>query len=198
MTWGIFLNDTPRDYINWIDVCLRYNPDMVFYIQDGWPTYKGETANLSNTEALKAIDAGHTRIQDFLIRTLYDQLHAKYPGKVHVIPAGAAVVEMLHLYYNKKLPGFDCVSEHLGGNNGVYRDGGHLSKNSGMEHLVGYLYYGMLYKRSPRLIEGYEPEGFPGKTDNILREVAWKSIINSPFSGVTDENHNGIGDETEE
>lgn len=194
MTWGVFVGDTPQDYMKWISLCLKYNQDMVFYIQDGWPTYKGETANLSKEEQLADIDRTQQQIQDFFVKGLYDALEAKYPGKVRIIPAGAAVVAMHHLYHEGKLPGFDCVSEHLGGTKGIYRDGGHMSRSSGMEHLIGYLYYGMLYKKSPALIKGYAPEGIPAEVDAILRDVAWKSIVSSPYSGVKDKDEDGIAD----
>ena len=193
MTWGAFYGDTPEHYSRWIDLCLQHNPGMVFYIQDGWPTYQKDLAAMSPAVALEAIDARQSGIQE-TFRKLYNALDEKYPGKVHVLPAGDAVVRLIHLYYDGKLPGFDCVSEHLGGTNGIFRDGGHLSSRSGTGQLVGYIYYANLYKRSPELIEGYEPEGIPPAIDRILREVAWRSVVGSPFSGVTDVDGDGIAD----
>ena len=37
MTWGAFTWDKQEDFTNWIDICLKANPKMVFYLQDGWP-----------------------------------------------------------------------------------------------------------------------------------------------------------------
>jgi hypothetical protein len=194
MTWGAFYGDTPRNYSQWIEVCLKYNPGMVFYIQDGWPTYNPSLKDSSPEEALKAIDAMQTRLQEDMMKGLYDSLNVMYPGKVHIIPAGAAVVEMLHHYYSGELQGFDCISEHLGGKKGVYRDGGHLSSTSGMEYLVGYIYYGMLYRKSPTLISGYHPATIDPKLDQLMREASWKAITLSPFSGITDQNSDGVAD----
>jgi hypothetical protein len=194
MTWGAFYGDKPEHYERWIDLCLKYNPKMVFYIQDGWPVYSAEMEKLSTEEKLKAIDSQAAEIQATLSKSLYEALNAKYPGKVHVLPCGDAVLRMLHLYFQKQLPDFDCVSENLGGKKGIYRDGGHLSTNSGMGQLAGYVYYATLYKRSPELIEGGRPEGVSDGIDRIMRKVAWLSVINSPYSGVTDKNGDGIAD----
>ncbi len=124
MTWGAaFYGDKPEHYTQWIDLCLKDNPKMVFYVQDGWPTYRQDLRDATPADALKAIDAQQAQLRHLPDALLVETLGAKYPGKVHIIPAGDAVVRMLHLYYDKQLPGFDCVSEHLGGKNGIYRDG---------------------------------------------------------------------------
>jgi hypothetical protein len=126
---------------------------------------------------------------------LEEQLAKKYPDKVRVIPAGPAVVDLIHRYLNGEVPDFDCIDEMSeGGRKGVYRDGGHLSRNSGTEWLVGYLYYGMLYRKSPQLIENFAPEGVPKRLDKTLREIAWKAITTSPMSGVVDKDRDGVGD----
>jgi hypothetical protein len=63
-----------------------------------------------------------------------------------------------------------------------------------MHYLVGYVYYGALYRKSPQLIEGFHPPGVPSEVDEVLREAAWKAVINSPYSGVKDRNRNGLAD----
>ena len=35
--WGPYFNDRPVYYSCWIDFCLKYNPDMKFYLSDAWP-----------------------------------------------------------------------------------------------------------------------------------------------------------------
>ena len=194
MTWGMFTNDDIQDFVNWIEACLEHNKDMVFYLQDGWPTFRGDITKLPPDEALKDQEDDYAD-KMILFQTPFDALEERYPGKVHFIPAGAAVVRMLQLHFEQKLPGFDTVSEHLGGTKGIYREGFHLSNDSGMGQLMGYLYYGMLYKRSAQLIEDYQPAGIAPELDAILREVAWKAIVGSPFSGLTDKDENGIADE---
>ncbi len=195
MTWGAFYGDVPEHYTQWVDVCLKANPKMTFFIQDGWPTFDKSMSELEPAVALQQIDESHRDLQRVMFQQEYEILSKRYPGKIHIAPAGAAVVEMLHHYFAGKLTGFDCVSENLGGTKGIYRDGGHLSKESGMEWLVGYLYYGMLYQRSPQLIEGFLPPGVSKEVDPLLRVAAWNAIKTSPYSGIRDENADGIGDE---
>ncbi len=77
---------------------------------------------------------------------------------------------------------------------GIYRDGGHLSRTSGIEQLAGYMYFGMLYRRSPETIADYVPEGIPERVDRIMRRVAWEAIVESPYAGIDDENQDGLAD----
>ena len=125
----------------------------------------------------------------------YDALEEKYPGKVRIIPASYAVVDLIQQFCNGKIADFDCIDERSqSGKRGVYRDGGHLSRDSGIEQLCGYLYYGMLYEKSPLLIEGYQPPNIPPALDKAMREAAWKAIIGSPFAGVDDADGDGTAD----
>ena len=194
MTWGGFLGDSEAHYAQWIEVCLQCNPQMRFYVQDGWPTFDDRLNGMASDAALQEIDAFYKQMQDAMIQPLWSAIDARYPGKVKMIPAGAAVVEMLHRYYAQELPGFDCVSEHLGGKCGIFRDGGHLSRSSGLEWLDGYVYFGMLYGKSPELITGWQPPNVHHEVDRAMRQAAWKAITNSPFSGLRDANGDGLAD----
>jgi hypothetical protein len=128
-------------------------------------------------------------------KTLFGQMEKSYPRKFRIIPAGAAVVDLIGRHLDGKVPDFDCIDEKTnGGKKGVYRDGGHLSRTSGTEWLVGYVYYGMLYRRSPQLIENFEPDGVPARLDATLRDVAWKAVTSSPFSRIKDEDGDGVAD----
>ncbi|MEM0898142.1 MAG: hypothetical protein AAGJ79_14790 [Verrucomicrobiota bacterium] len=195
MTWGGFYEDKVEYFSQWIDLCLKHNPDMVFYIQDGWPRFDPEWRSLSNEEIRKAVDAAQAEKVSGQFTQNYDALEEKYPGKVRIIPASYAVVDLIGQFLDGKIGSFDCVDEKSqNGKKGIYRDGGHLSRSSGIEHLVGYLYYGMLYKKSPEKIEGYKPEGVPSAFDRQMREAAWKAIVESPFAGVDDADEDGLAD----
>ncbi len=37
MMWGPYFNDRPEFYACWIEFCLKYNPDMKFFLSDAWP-----------------------------------------------------------------------------------------------------------------------------------------------------------------
>ncbi|MFV0446308.1 MAG: hypothetical protein ACK5Q5_22265 [Planctomycetaceae bacterium] len=193
MTWGTFHGDRLEHYTQWIDVCLAKNPDMKFYIQDGWVTYTPELKALDNEAALSRLDERH-RESPFRLVPLFTELQNRYPGKVHVIAAGEAVLEMLHLYYDGQLPDLDCVSEHLGGTSGIFLDGGHFSRTSGLEWLDGYVYFATLYGQSPALIRDWQPPNVAPQLDQAMRAAAWKAVCRSPFSGITDKDGDGHAD----
>jgi len=192
MTWGAYYNDKPAYYTQWMDVCLKHNPEMIFYLQNGWPRQDAELDKAPAAKAIAAYEATYATIEDTFRKSL-DAMKGKYAGKVRVIPAGRAVVKLLKLYYEKKLPGFDCVSTRgSGGKVGVYRDGGHLSKQTGP--IVGYMYYAMLYGRSPVGIKGYRPPDVSEELDAILRKTAWEAATTSPLSRMTDKDGDGVAD----
>ena len=193
MTWGAYTWDKPEDYSNWIDVCLKANPGMIFYIQVGWPRAQN---------GMKA--PGTYDIEKFLERQkqinatykgLVDELNAKYRGKIHVIPAGDGICELLKLLLEKRLPYVQKVDSQKQPVPGIYMDGGHLDeKNSGMHWFEGCVYYATLYKRSPELIKSKfkVPDE---ELDRVFRRVAWEVVTHHPLSGVTDKDGDGIGDE---
>ncbi|MFP6878296.1 MAG: hypothetical protein VCA37_15815 [Roseibacillus sp.] len=195
MTWGGYYQDKPEYFTQWIDLCLDHNPKMTFCLQDGWPRYDAKFKGMANEEILSSMKKDYAEFRSTRSKEFFANMEKGYPGKVCVIPAGAAVIDLIERFYAGKVPDFDCVDEKSnGGKRGVYRDGGHLSRSSGTEWLVGYLYYGMLYKKSPELIKGFHPKGVPPGLDKTLREVAWKAITESPFSRITDKDGDGAAD----
>lgn len=198
MTWGSYYSDKPSDYTQWIDLCLKSNPKMVFYIQDGWPTERmgahGDTPAALIASLRQVYATGITPS----MQGLEQALNARYPGKVHIIPVGAAVVEMLGDYLAGQLTGFDCIAQVKGGTKGIYGpDSYHLSRTSGINYLAGYCYYAELYRRSPESIPNFCPKGVDPKVDHLMRVAAWHAVTQSPLSGLTDHDHNGVADQFE-
>jgi len=199
LTLGVcYLGDRPEFYSQWIDLCLKYNPEMMFYIQSRWPRanwIKPDFSTLTQEQLLDSLLSQHIQMQAQYSQTIYQPLEGKYPDKVHIIPAGSAVVALIQRFFKKEVPDLDCFDEKAdGGKRGIFRDGSHLSLVSGTEWLIGYLYYGMLYRKSPQLIKNFLPEGVPNRLDQTLREIAWKTIIESPYSGIRDRDGNGVAD----
>jgi len=193
MTWGSYPWDTPEDYSKWIDVCLKTNPKMIFYIQVSWPRAQ-DGATAPGTYAIEKFLERQKQI-NATYKGLVDGLSAKYPGKIHVIPAGDGICELLKLLLDKRLPYIQQVDSQKQPVPGIYMDGGHLDeKNSGMDWFEGYVYYATLYKRSPELIKGRfkVPDD---ELDKVFRRVAWQVVTRHPLSGVTDRDGDGIGDE---
>jgi hypothetical protein len=63
-----------------------------------------------------------------------------------------------------------------------------------MEYLVGYLYFGMLYRQSPERIANFQPKGVDPEVNRLMRRAAWNAIIHSPLSGITDAHGKGVAD----
>jgi len=181
-----------EDFARWIDLGLKHNPEMVFFVQDAWP-YLTELFDVKGNKTADS-DADFERYATATdrfggwIAERVDALNDKYPGKVHVIPIGGAMRELVRRQLAGELPGVDAVyvpgrkdAEPGKGQLGLYRD--NIHPTGAVEALEGYLYYACIYKQNPvDLPQGVYPNS---ELDQILREVAWKTVIEHPRSGVT-------------
>jgi len=183
-----------EDFARWIDLAIEHNPEIAIFVQDAWPyltelldVKAGKTDDADATfEKYQAKMAG---INEWIGDTV-DRLNEKYPGKVHLIPIGNAMLELVRRQLAGELPGVDAIyvpgkkdEKPSDGRVGLYRDTIHPTEPVAM--LEGYLYYACLYKRNPmELSKGLykDPE-----LDRILREVAWKTVTEHPRSGVKGE-----------
>lgn len=182
MTWGAYYWDRVEDYEPWIDACLKANPDMVFYIQDGWPLTKDFTTPAGEYD-LEAMRVRQESI-DALLAGLLHGLNAKYPGKVHVIPVGHGICRLVTLFQEHKLPYIKVVNSQGTALPGIYRDGGHLDDHqSGLGWFEGYIYYATLYRQPPAAIKASfkVPDA---ALDALYRQLAWEVVTQSPLSGV--------------
>jgi hypothetical protein len=193
LSCGSFYGDKPECFTQWIDVCLKHNPEMTFLMQDGWPVFPQRMKDAKPEAILADMEAQHL-LGLQLTTDMYEKLNRRYSDKVRIIPAGEAVLRVLRHYFAGELPGFDCVSEHLGGKRGIYRDGGHLSGTSGMDQIVGYTYFSLLYRKSPERLTEYRPTGLDPDADRLLRRTAWQAVISSPLTGITDKAGQGVAD----
>ena len=192
MTFGAYTWDKSEDYTNWLDVCLKANPDMIFYVQDGWPRAQEGMTAPDKYDIQKFLEK--QRQINAVIKGGVEALSGKYPGKLHVIPVGDGICELLRLFLEKQLPYIQNVDSKKQPVPGIYKDGGHLDEHSGMDWFEGYVYYATLYKRSPALIKSKfkVPDE---ELDKVFRKVAWQVVTHHPLSGVTDRKGDGIGDE---
>ena len=207
----------PEHFTQWMDLCLKANPNMTFLIQEGWPRPSklaggpaGIKAEMADAKAVVANMEAALAKEQAEFKAIYDELAKKYPGKVRMIPCGAAVVEMVRLYSEKKLPGYDCIMEwdyagnvdsshstinkHGLGAKGIFGDSGHLSEAGRLSQLLSYLFYASLYRKSPELIKDYAPAGIDASVDQLMRKTAWKAITGYPLSGIADKDGDGVAD----
>jgi len=189
LTMGIHTEGSEvEDIARWIELGLQHNADMVFYLQDAWPRLPALLPPQGQQSAAPALDTYKDemgRINAF-VKERVDALDERFPAKVHVIPVGNAMLELVERYLAGKLPGVEAIfidKKEGGERTSLYRDSIHPS--SAVATLEGYIYFACLYKRNPaELAAGvyHDP-----KLDAILREVAWKAVSEHPLSGVTAE-----------
>ncbi|MFK7735126.1 MAG: hypothetical protein AB8B50_03800 [Pirellulaceae bacterium] len=201
MMWGPYFNDRPEYYSCWIDFCLRYNPDMKFYLSDAWPQLdqldKIPTSEDELTPGLVA-KLGQEKFKQYgeIINDLNDQ----YDNRIFIMPTCEALVLCVKYLDEGKLPGIDGVHRALGQKErSLWRDRlGHLGP--GLESLEGYVFYATLYGRNPELIDGdiFGNQKFPSRAlDRQFRKIAWQAVLRNPLSGVVDKNENGVSDDRE-
>ena len=195
MTWGPFYEDKPKYYFQWIDFCLEHNPETSFLLQDAWPRFSPDYRKMESSAVAAAISEEHRVMQKEMFGALYQSFEEKYPGKVRVIPVSAALVDLMRKFADGRIEHLTCIDEaKREGEIGFYRDGGHLSRASGIEHLVGYGYFSMLYRRSPATVNEYSPPKVPPAFDKQMREAIWKAVVASPYAGIDDADGDGIAD----
>ncbi len=119
------------------------------------------------------------------VNEVVDVLARKYPDRIHVLPAGLAMTELVRRLTNDRLPGVDAIlvgqkEKKAGLKVGLYRDKIHPTEL--VASLQGYIYFACLYQKNPARLKTalYKDESL----DRILREVAWKVVTENPRTGV--------------
>ncbi len=200
MLWGPYFQDRPAYYLCWMDFCLKYNPDMKFYLSDAWPQL-GQLDQLPRSEEELSSELMERlgREQHAGYARLIDALNQKHPGKVFVLPTCDAMVLAVQAYHRGELPGVEGIHSAIGRQErSLWRDVlGHLGPGFG--NLEGYVFYATLYGKSPELIPGDVPFGgqadYPSRElDRVFRRIAWQAAVKNPLSGVTDADGDGVRD----
>ena len=196
MMWGSYTNDRPEYYFGWIDFCLKFNPQMEFYVFNGWPQYADGFGEGDKEPRIENYRARATRTNKSVTQQIAG-IDKRFPNKVHVLPTNEAMLAALELYFQGKLSGVKGLNKKVDGKSpSIWSDGGHLGE--GMNLLEGYVFYATLYQKSPELIKGtFTQKGVNKQLDATFRRIAWQAVVNNPLSDVTDKNANGIGDQIE-
>jgi len=200
MMFGPYFNDQPKYYSCWFDFCLKHNPEMKFYLSDAWPQLaqldEKPTSEDYFTDAVLDQMAQERRA---LHAEVIDPLRKAYPERVFILPTSDAMVLAAKHFIRGELPGIDGLHRVIGKQErSLWKDQlGHLGP--GLERLEGYVFYATLYGQSPELIKDTIPFGgngnFPNATlDQMFRKIAWQAVVEHPYSGVTDQDGNGVND----
>lgn len=203
MMWGPYYQDRPEYYSCWMDFCLKYNPEMKFYLADAWPQL-GQLKQVPKLESDLTVEVFRRlgKERNVASAELLKSLNGSDAQRVFTMPTCDAMVLAAESYLRGELPGVEGLHRAIGGKErSLWSDQlGHLGPGFG--DLEGYVFYATLYGRSPELIEGdvnvRKREAFPGRElDREFRRIAWQAVVNHPLSGVTDKNENGLNDSTE-
>ena len=201
MMWGPYFNDRPEYYRCWIDFCLKYNPQMKFYLSDAWPQlYQLGKIPKSESELSAETIARLGRERFVEYRDMLKDLSKDFPDKVFLLPTCDAMVLAADYYHRGELPGVKGIHQVVGKQKrSLWRDQlGHLGP--GFDRLEGYVFYATLYGKSPELIEQTIPfspsDEYPSpELDRVFRKIAWEATVNNPLTGVTDQDGDGMDDE---
>lgn len=98
MTWGSYYEDKPEYYTQWIDLCLKHNPETVFYVQGGWPRFLREYKTKTPAEILEDMNALQASVVEEVYRPRYEPLEKLYPGKFRMIPTSFAMVNLIEQF----------------------------------------------------------------------------------------------------
>jgi hypothetical protein len=203
MMWGPYYADRPQYYACWIAFCLKYNPEMTFFLSDAWPQLGQLSKTPSSEEELTSelfVRLGQEKNEAHA--ALLATLSKKYPQKVFIMPTSDAMVLAVQYYNRGELPGVEGIHKVVGKKDrSLWRDRlGHLGPGFG--NLEGYVFYATIYGRSPELIKQDVKFGgsrdYPSRElDRVFRKIAWEAVVNHPLSGVQDKNKNGVADNRE-
>jgi hypothetical protein len=173
---------------NFVKLGVENNPKIRIFVQENWlpwddynPEFKApETKvdhNAPTVESLRKMHAIYFNNLDEHVVAL----NKKYDTKaVRVAPVGQAVIALRAKILAGGVPG-------LKEQNDLFSDAiGHARPP--LQALVAYVYYGLIYQRSP---VGLKVPAVLAKTANadelngVLQQIAWDAVTQHPLSGVT-------------
>ena len=137
LTMGVYHGSTAKDFSRWIDLGLKHNEKMVFFIQDSWPLLPDPALG----RKLKFFELAQKTIND-RVGAIVGALNKKYPDKVHVLPVGDGMVELVRRVLKRELPGVTRIYVPKSARRraaGLYRDAVHPTKL--VAQLEGYIYW---------------------------------------------------------
>jgi hypothetical protein len=177
----------PDDGIeNFVTLAARHNPKVRVFIQENWlPFDNNDKIRKRPKEADhdKPTIAELKKMHEPYFKELEDHAQAlnKKLGSetVFVAPVGQAVIALREKVLEGKVPGSKKQSD-------LFTDAlGHVKPP--VVVLSGYVYYSLIYRRSPvglpvpgGLGKGEDAE----KLNRLLQELAWEAVTKNPHSGV--------------
>lgn len=176
---------------NFVKYGLEHNPNMRFIVQVSWGGWDADPQNFPKT-ATQKVDRNKTpeelkKIHEVNIKAAEaqaDEINKKVGKKVlYLVPSVQGSIALRAKIHNKEMPGLTSQAE-------LFRDPiGHPS--APLEALNTYMHFAVLYGQSPvglprpSLLKNAKKEAWDEKFNRTLQEIAWETVINYPYSGVT-------------
>jgi hypothetical protein len=176
---------------NFVKLGLEHNPNMRFTVQISWAAWdadmqtfpKGSTAKVDRNktpEELKKIHEANIKAAE----AQADEINKKVGKKVlYLVPSAQASIALRTRIHNKEMPGVTSQAE-------LFRDAiSHPAPP--LETLNTYLHFAVIYGQSPvglpmpGLLKKANKEAWDDKCNRALQEIAWETVTNYPYSGVS-------------
>lgn len=176
---------------NFVKLGLEANPDMRFVVQISWGGWdidnqdfpKGATKSVNwekTPEELKKLYQRNIKAAE----AQADEINKRVGKKVlFLVPSAQALVALRARIHNKELPGLATQAA-------LFKDP--ISHPTApLEALNTYLHFAVIYNVSPvgvpmpRLLKKTKNEAWDEKINQTLQELAWETVTNYSYSGVT-------------
>jgi hypothetical protein len=180
-----YQGSAPDDFGRWIALGLEHNPEMRFFIMDGWPQLpakkpEGENAAPIGLEIpdMDTFAARQAEI-DKKVKGVIEALREEYGEEVFLLPVGDGMLELRRRLEKGDLPGVkQLVGEKW---TSLYSDSIHPGYATRV--MQGYVYFACIYRKNPKKL-GNPFYNIPDRLNHILQEVAWDVVRENKYSGV--------------
>ena len=187
---------------NYVEYGLQQNPKMRFFIQNNWAGFNmdGQLARTRGMASMGSVNWDATTEEKLKTlnttceKAFNDQItkiNEKYKADpkigrdvAFIIPTSEGNTELRTLIVQKKFPGLDKQSDLFADNIG--------HPKPVLWVFNSYIHFACIYGKSPvglpipaRLKQANNPK-FDEDFNKRLQELAWKTVINCPLSGVKD------------
>ncbi len=178
---------------HFVKLGLAHNPKMRFTLQISWSGNDQDNQKFSMATMMAATMSDREKTAKQLATLNLDNVKAaeaqaekinKEVGRnvVFLVPTSQAHAALRTMIYNKEIPGLVKQAELFADNIG--------HPTAPVQALNAYLHFAVIYRRSPvglpipNVLKNAMRRQWDEKFNRTLQEIAWKTVINYPPSGV--------------
>jgi hypothetical protein len=178
---------------HFVKLGLEHNPKMRFTVQISWSGNDRDNQKFSMATMMSASMADREKTAEQLKTLNLDNVKAaqaqaekinKEVGRmvVFLVPTSQAHAALRTMIFNKEIPGLNTQAELFADNIG--------HPTAPVQALNSYLHFAVIYGRSPvglpipNVLKNAHKKAWDETFNRTLQEIAWKTVINYPPSGV--------------